>query len=90
LILLFVAFDDDRSGRTKHSSYINFPSTGLNKISLFSTFYNIGFVFAHSQMVFFGVLMLRTEHLWRTTNRKNLLPLLGYKVCLQHKYPQEM
>jgi len=100
VILLFVAFDDDRSGRTKHSSYINFPSTGLNKISLFSsTFCNIGFVFAHSQIgdllnfltvVFFGVHMLRTEHVWRNTNRKNLLPLLGYKVCLQHKYPQEM
>ncbi|KAL5763279.1 hypothetical protein ACOSP7_019543 [Xanthoceras sorbifolium] len=32
--------------------------------------------------VFFGVHMLRTEHISRSTNRKNFLPLLGYEVCV--------
>ncbi|XVE74687.1 hypothetical protein DITRI_Ditri12bG0037300 [Diplodiscus trichospermus] len=31
--------------------------------------------------VFFGVHMLRTEHISRSTNKENFLPLLGYEVC---------
>lgn len=32
--------------------------------------------------VFFGVHMLRTEHISRSTSRENFLPLLGYEVCI--------
>lgn len=32
--------------------------------------------------VFFGVHMLRTEHISRNTDKKNFLPLLGYEVCV--------
>ncbi|PQP92422.1 uncharacterized protein Pyn_25810 [Prunus yedoensis var. nudiflora] len=32
--------------------------------------------------VFFGVHMLRTEHISRNTKRENFLPLLGYEVCV--------
>nr|XP_023894619.1 uncharacterized protein LOC112006570 [Quercus suber]POE58240.1 putative transporter [Quercus suber] len=32
--------------------------------------------------VFFGVHMLRTEHISRSTKRENFLPLLGYEVCV--------
>ncbi|KAK6252284.1 hypothetical protein QUC31_014004 [Theobroma cacao] len=32
--------------------------------------------------VFFGVLMLRTEPISRSTNKENFLPLLGYEVCI--------
>ncbi|XP_027097593.1 uncharacterized protein [Coffea arabica] len=32
--------------------------------------------------VFFGVHMLRTEHISRATTKENLLPLLGYEVCV--------
>ncbi|GLT36912.1 hypothetical protein SLA2020_112580 [Shorea laevis] len=32
--------------------------------------------------VFFGVHLLRTEQISRTTNMKNFLPLLGYEVCV--------
>ncbi|XP_059655383.1 uncharacterized protein LOC132302517 [Cornus florida] len=32
--------------------------------------------------VFFGVHMLRTEHISRSTNKDNFLPLLGYEVCV--------
>ncbi|XP_022776425.1 uncharacterized protein LOC111318054 [Durio zibethinus] len=32
--------------------------------------------------VFFGVHMLRTEHISRSTNKENFLPLLGYEVCI--------
>ncbi|XP_075482002.1 uncharacterized protein LOC142522467 [Primulina tabacum] len=31
--------------------------------------------------VFFGIHMLRTEHISRRTKRENFLPLLGYEVC---------
>ncbi|XP_073144620.1 uncharacterized protein [Henckelia pumila] len=31
--------------------------------------------------VFFGIHMLRTEHISRKTKRENFLPLLGYEVC---------
>ncbi|KAF9674001.1 hypothetical protein SADUNF_Sadunf10G0082400 [Salix dunnii] len=58
--------------------------------SLVSTSYN-GFVLAHYQIgdllnflsaVFFGVHMLRTEHISRSTDKKNFLALLGYEVCV--------
>ncbi|OMO60618.1 Drug/metabolite transporter [Corchorus capsularis] len=32
--------------------------------------------------VFFGVHMLRTEHISRSTSKENFLPLLGYEVCV--------
>uniref|UniRef100_A0A5B6YQQ3 EamA domain-containing protein n=1 Tax=Davidia involucrata TaxID=16924 RepID=A0A5B6YQQ3_DAVIN len=32
--------------------------------------------------VFFGVHMLRTEHISRSTNKENFLALLGYEVCV--------
>lgn len=32
--------------------------------------------------VFFGVHMLRTEHISRNTKKENFLPLLGYEVCV--------
>ncbi|XP_043700920.1 uncharacterized protein LOC122651557 [Telopea speciosissima] len=32
--------------------------------------------------VFFGVHMLRTEHITRSTGKDNFLPLLGYEVCV--------
>ncbi|KAL3510574.1 hypothetical protein ACH5RR_029975 [Cinchona calisaya] len=32
--------------------------------------------------VFFGVHMLRTEHISRSTTKENFLPLLGYEVCV--------
>ncbi|XP_043696095.1 uncharacterized protein LOC122646583 isoform X2 [Telopea speciosissima] len=32
--------------------------------------------------VFFGIHMLRTEHISRSTEKKNFLPLLGYQVCV--------
>ncbi|XP_038692137.1 uncharacterized protein LOC119990342 isoform X2 [Tripterygium wilfordii] len=32
--------------------------------------------------VFFGVHMLRTEHISRTTHKKKFLPLLGFEVCV--------
>ncbi|KAM7277348.1 hypothetical protein ACFE04_019214 [Oxalis oulophora] len=32
--------------------------------------------------IFFGVHMLRTEHISRRTSRKDFLPLLGYEVCV--------
>ncbi|KAJ9708428.1 hypothetical protein PVL29_000459 [Vitis rotundifolia] len=32
--------------------------------------------------VFFGVHMLRTQHISRSTSRENFLPLLGYEVCV--------
>ncbi|KAK3009023.1 hypothetical protein RJ639_014000, partial [Escallonia herrerae] len=32
--------------------------------------------------VFFGVHMLRTEHISRKTDKENFLPLLGYEVCV--------
>ncbi|KAL8471041.1 hypothetical protein ACS0TY_033565 [Phlomoides rotata] len=32
--------------------------------------------------VSFGIHMLRTEHISRSTKRENLLPLLGYEICI--------
>lgn len=32
--------------------------------------------------VFFGIHMLRTEHISRSTNKENFLPLLGFEVCV--------
>lgn len=32
--------------------------------------------------VFFGIHMLRTEHISRSTNKKDFLPLLGYEVSI--------
>ncbi|GFS34402.1 hypothetical protein Acr_00g0033840 [Actinidia rufa] len=32
--------------------------------------------------VFFGIHMVRTEHISRSTDKENFLPLLGYEVCV--------
>nr|POE74976.1 hypothetical protein CFP56_26554 [Quercus suber] len=32
--------------------------------------------------IFFGIHMLRTEHISRSTKKENFLPLLGYEVCV--------
>ncbi|KAJ8772166.1 hypothetical protein K2173_027343 [Erythroxylum novogranatense] len=32
--------------------------------------------------IFFGIHMLRTEHISRNTKKENFLPLLGYEVCV--------
>ncbi|KAI9390059.1 hypothetical protein POPTR_008G130950v4 [Populus trichocarpa] len=51
---------------------------------------SIGDLLNFLTVVFFGVHMLRTEHVWRTTNRKNLLPLLGYKSGYLHAWFEEV
>ncbi|XP_050234421.1 uncharacterized protein LOC126682717 [Mercurialis annua] len=43
---------------------------------------SIGDLLNFLSAVFFGVHMLRTEHISRSTNEKNFLPLLGYEVCV--------
>ncbi|XP_002526034.2 uncharacterized protein LOC8258205 isoform X1 [Ricinus communis] len=43
---------------------------------------NIGDLLNFLSAVFFGIHMLRTEHISRSTNEKNFLPLLGYEVCV--------
>lgn len=43
---------------------------------------NVGDLLNFLSAVFFGVHMLRTEHISRTTDKKNFLPLLGYEVCV--------
>ncbi|KAJ6910775.1 hypothetical protein NC652_021432 [Populus alba x Populus x berolinensis] len=42
---------------------------------------SIGDLLNFLTVVFFGLHMLRTEHIWRNTNRNNFLPLLGYKMA---------
>lgn len=58
--------------------------------SLHSNYYQISCDFIHSLQVgdllnflsaiFFGIHMLRTEHISRSTDKENFLPLLGYEV----------
>jgi len=37
--------------------------------------------------IFFGIHMLRTEHISRSTKKEKFLPLLGYEVCfLKHVF----
>ncbi|XP_023644340.1 uncharacterized protein LOC17895345 [Capsella rubella] len=42
----------------------------------------IGDLFNFLSAVFFGVHMLRTEHISRTTTKDKFLPLLGYETCV--------
>ncbi|KAJ4848888.1 hypothetical protein Tsubulata_042587 [Turnera subulata] len=43
---------------------------------------SIGDLLNFLSAVFFGVHMLRTEHISRNTKQRNLLPILGYQVCV--------
>ena len=45
--------------------------------------FQVGDLLNFSSAVFFGVHMLRTEHISRATTKENLLPLLGYEVSLE-------
>lgn len=42
--------------------------------------FQVGDLLNFLSAVFFGVHMLRTEHISRSTSRDNFLPLLGYEV----------
>lgn len=44
--------------------------------------FQVGDLLNFLSAVFFGVHMLRTEHISRSTKRENFLPLLGYEVSL--------
>lgn len=43
---------------------------------------SIGDLLNFLSAVFFGVHMLRTEHISRSTDKKNFLPILGFEVCV--------
>uniref|UniRef100_A0A2P2QNT5 Uncharacterized protein LOC103338699 n=1 Tax=Rhizophora mucronata TaxID=61149 RepID=A0A2P2QNT5_RHIMU len=43
---------------------------------------NIGDLLNFLSAIFFGIHILRTEHISRTTKKENFLPLLGYEVCV--------
>ncbi|KAB1205732.1 hypothetical protein CJ030_MR7G028083 [Morella rubra] len=43
---------------------------------------SVGDLFNFLSAVFFGVHMLRTEHISRSTKKENFLALLGYEVCI--------
>ncbi|XP_059641833.1 uncharacterized protein LOC132283824 [Cornus florida] len=43
---------------------------------------NIGDLLNFLSAIFFGIHMLRTEHISRSTKKENFLPLLGYEVCV--------
>ncbi|CAI9296881.1 unnamed protein product [Lactuca saligna] len=42
----------------------------------------IGDLFNFLSALFFGIHMLRTEHISRKTDKENFLPVLGYEVCV--------
>lgn len=44
--------------------------------------FQVGDLLNFLSAVFFGVHMLRTEHISRNTKRENFLPLLGYEVSI--------
>lgn len=46
--------------------------------------FQVGDLLNFLSAVFFGVHMLRTEHISRNTDKKNFLPLLGYEVRVQN------
>ncbi|KAL2518544.1 Uncharacterized protein Adt_14791 [Abeliophyllum distichum] len=41
----------------------------------------VGDLLSFLSAVFFGIHMLRTEHISRSTSKENFLPLLGYEIC---------
>ncbi|KAK0587942.1 hypothetical protein LWI29_031611 [Acer saccharum] len=43
---------------------------------------NVGDLLNFLSAIFFGIHMLRTEHISRSTKKENLLPLLGYEICV--------
>ncbi|XP_062171071.1 uncharacterized protein LOC133876834 isoform X3 [Alnus glutinosa] len=43
---------------------------------------SVGDLWNFLSAVFFGVHMLRTEHISRSTKKEKILPLLGYEVCV--------
>ncbi|XP_076895524.1 uncharacterized protein LOC143548171 isoform X1 [Bidens hawaiensis] len=42
----------------------------------------VGDLFTFLSALFFGIHMLRTEHISRQTDKANFLPVLGYEVCV--------
>jgi hypothetical protein len=46
--------------------------------------FQVGDLWNFLSAVFFGVHMLRTEHISRSTKKEDFLPLLGYEVSLYH------
>lgn len=48
--------------------------------------FQVGDLLNFLSAVFFGVHMLRTEHISRNTKRENFLPLLGYEVSIYCHY----
>lgn len=45
--------------------------------------FQVGDLLNFLSAVFFGVHMLRTEHISRSTDKENFLPLLGYEVTIR-------
>ena len=45
-------------------------------------FFQVGDLLNFLSALFFGVHMLRTEHIARSTNKEKFLPLLGYEVSV--------
>ncbi|KAL5815482.1 hypothetical protein ACOSQ4_026123 [Xanthoceras sorbifolium] len=43
---------------------------------------NVGDLLNFLSAIFFGIHMLRTEHISRSTKNENFLPLLGYEICI--------
>ncbi|MHA4892982.1 hypothetical protein, partial [Enterococcus faecium] len=43
---------------------------------------NVGDLLNFLSAIFFGIHILRTEQLSRSTKKENFLPLLGYEVCV--------
>ncbi|GAV63118.1 EamA domain-containing protein [Cephalotus follicularis] len=43
---------------------------------------SVGDIFNFLSAVFFGIHLLRTEHISRSTKGRDLLPLLGYELCV--------
>lgn len=64
--------------RVTASSWLKFIVYIYSLLNLFQ----VGDLLNFLSAVFFGVHMLRTEHISRSTKRENFLPLLGYEVSL--------
>jgi len=64
--------------RVTANSWLKFTVYIYSLLKLFQ----VGDLLNFLSAVFFGVHMLRTEHISRSTKRENFLPLLGYEVSL--------
>lgn len=67
--------------------YASFKDLKLNIAFIFvliicSLTIQVGDLLNFLSAVFFGIHMLRTEHISRSTNKKDFLPLLGYEVSI--------